>query len=576
MRSGHGVVRLVFGPTHRGSPATTKGRHVSSRQLARTPALVAALLGALLVPLACTGDIASDGAGTDPASSRTSGAAVATDTSTTGTWLDAGAETDEPVASTSLIRGRIDLTEPADELRIDLSHARMVSIPGQCVSSTVTRTMSSIEDADLVCLLEPGVDRVAFTVIALGSSGDAIDAEVTTRRGVDFATSSLPTRTISGGDPRLSPDLRLVSSPDFLNGDIGDLRDGPGFWKKMPREERTTNSINRDYRVGLDRILDDWEALDPAGVLVAGDLVDGRWGYDEQDSGNFGPVDTRAEQRLALRRAARTYYPQWSERFADHGLAVFPAMGDHEYGDNPWPRRKRALAKDFDAEWAREFTTDSSGAPLFADRPEGPARLTAYAGRPTPEVQVVTLDVFDITRERARIKVDRQQLSWLRGVLRKAQRDDVQWTIVQAHVPILGPVRTRASSELSYPRGTRSRLWKVFERFGVDLYLTGEVHDTTAREADGIVQISHGGIFHVGLTTALLLDFYGDRLYVTLRDYHVERSLSEDDERLWETRRDGLPSRIEVVGEPSTIGTATVVDGRLSGASGILVPPSGG
>ena len=545
---------------------------MSPRHLARTPAVVVALLGALVLPVACTGDVASDGAGTD--TSASSPEAAAADAATSSTWLDGGADTDAPVTSTSLIRGRIDFAEPTDELRIGLSHARMVSIPRQCVSSTVTRTMSSLEDADLVCLLEPGTDRVAFTVIALGSSGDAIQAEVRTRRGVDVATSSLPTRTISGGQPRLSPDLRLVSSPDFLNGDIGDLRDGPGFWKKMPREERTTNSINRDYRVALDRILDDWEALEPAGVLIAGDLVDGRWGYDEQDSGNFGPVDTRAEQRLALRRAARTYYPQWSERFADHGLAVFPAMGDHEYGDNPWPRRKRALAKDFDAEWAREFTTDSTGAPLFADRPQGPARLTAYAGRPSRDVQVVTLDVFDITRERATIKVDKQQLSWLRGVLRKAQRDDVQWTIVQAHVPILGPVRTRASSGLSYPRGTSSRLWKVFKRFGVDLYLTGEVHDTTAREADGIVQISHGGIFHVGLTTALLLDFYDDRLYVTLRDYHVERSLSEDDERLWETRRDGLPSRIEVVGEPSTIGTETIVDGELSGESGILVPPS--
>lgn len=364
----------------------------------------------------------------------------------------------------------------------------------------------------------------------------------------------------------MAPDLRLISSPDFLNADVGDLAEGPSRWTPA----RSSNSTNADYERALGEILDDWADLDPAAVLVAGDLVDGRWGYDDQKTGNFGPVTILPQARAALRRAARTYYPQWTERFTRRGLAPFPAMGDHEYGDNPWSARKRKFASDFRREFAREFTLSPTGAPRFADRPPGQAATTAYAGRPTPDLQVVTLDVFDITPQRARVGLDAQQFTWLRGVLAKAKRDDVEWVVVQGHTPIATPVRARGSSVLQYPGGTDSRLWKLFRRYDVDLYLAGEVHDTTAIERDGVVQISHGGLFQFGLTTALVLDFYGSSLYLTLRDYDVRHA--DVGPRLWETRRGGMPSQISVEGSPMTIGTAIVSQGRLIDPSGVLKP----
>ena len=131
--------------------------------------------------------------------------------------------------------------------------------------------------------------------------------------------------------------LRLLSSPDFLNADVADLGRGPSRWSPG----RSENGINKSYRRALDRILDDWAAQDPAAVLVAGDLVNGRWGRDDRRVGTFGPVRTPPQQKAAVRRAARTYYPQWLERFREHGLEVFPSTGDHEYGDNDWPREKR-------------------------------------------------------------------------------------------------------------------------------------------------------------------------------------------------------------------------------------------
>jgi hypothetical protein len=186
---------------------------------------------------------------------------------------------------------------------------------------------------------------------------------------------------------------------------------------------------------------------------------------------------------------------------------------------------------------------------------------------------VVTIDPFDIAPDHARIQVDRQQLKWLVGVLRTAQRDGVRWTIVQGHVPILEPVRSRGSSNLHYAGGSRSRLWRVFEKYGVDLYLCGEVHDVTATTQDGILQLAHGGAFQFGLTTYALLDVHDDRIDVTLRDFGFRVRDARDHSRLWETVRSGLKKWIRVDRDPYTIGTLTLdAAGQVIRRTGILLP----
>lgn len=383
----------------------------------------------------------------------------------------------------------------------------------------------------------------------------------------------IPVPTTSGsddGDGDGEPiDLRLLSSPDFLNADVADLRRGPNYWSP----KRSENGSNNSYERVLDKILDDWSAKEPDAVLVAGDLVDGHWGRDDLRTGNFGPVSNHTEMREALRRAAATYYPAWQRRFAAHGLDVYPATGDHEYGDNDWSSEKRYLAPYFAAEFARYFTTKKSGRPRFKDHPSGPHARTAYAWRPTPDVQVVSIDVFDITRQGAHVRVDRAQMTWLRKTLAKAKRDDVTWTVVQGHTPILGPVRFEHSSRLHYEGGAKSELWKVFKKYGVDVYLNGEVHDVTATVQDGILQLSHGGAFQYGLTNYALLDFRGDRLDITLNDYRLRLREARDRSRLWETTREGMKKVASLTGGPTTIGTMTLwAGGRITHRTGILRP----
>ncbi len=468
------------------------------------------------------------------------------------------------------LAGRI--TVPASKetiVTVTLRNARFTAVPDLCTASTIVRRRSRITDSNtrLLCSLPDSstTRTIGFDAVAAGAEGAEMGGTI--RNSADDTDLDLPALVIDEAPAGLRPRMRLVSSPDFLNADVGDLRRGPGFW--TPR--RSTNSINADYRRTLDAVLDDWQSTGAAGVLVAGDLVEGHWGTDDLRTGNFGPVRTFPEQLVALDRAADTYYPQYLQRFRRHDLEVYPAAGDHEYGDNPWPADKRARAGAFRDEFADYFTRTRSGAPRFADRPRGPHAWTAYAGRPLPDVQVVTLDPFDITPDRTRLGLDPEQRGWLRGVLRRANRDGVRWIVVQSHLPILGPVRARGSSNLSLPGREKSKVWQMFEKYGVDLYLSGEAHDVTVLKHGEVTQITHGGLFAYGLTNALLLDFYDDHVYVSLRDYDIR---DEDrGKRLWQTRRDGIPAHIAMKQAPFVIGTGVLrEDGGLTSESGALVP----
>jgi len=479
------------------------------------------------------------------------------------TWADPAPQ----VVGGSTVAADVSLTAGrATSFRVAVTGGTLRTLPAACVPSTVVRRHSYLDDdrAGLRCEVSAR-GPVAVRLEVRADPGAASLALTVSESGTALAA---PTRPVAAGAPDTARTLRLISSPDFLNADVADLRRGPGSWD--PR--RSTNGINAAYRRALDTVLDDWEAKDPAGVLVAGDLVNGRWGRDPRRTGTFGPVGTAAQRAEATRRAAATYYPQYRQRFAEHGLELYAAPGDHEYGDNPWTVSKRRLAPVFQQAFARWFTRDGARA-RFADHPEGPHAGTAYAFRPSPDVQVVSIDPFDITPGRARIRVDRDQLRWLRGVLREARADGVRWTVVQGHTPILEPVRARGSSELRYPGGAQSALWQAMRAGGVDLYLTGEVHDVTATERDGIVQLAHGGAFQFGLTTYAVLDVHDDRLEVTLEDYDVRTRTPRGQRPLWETVRSGLRPAIRVDPTPFTIGTLTIgADGSLSERSGILTP----
>lgn len=349
--------------------------------------------------------------------------------------------------------------------------------------------------------------------------------------------------------PRLDGAYRFVSAPDFLNQDVADLTADGRETYVDPATGNIANSTNASYERALAHVLDEMASHGTDDMLVAGDLVEGRWGRDDSGAGVFGPARTSRERLVATRRAAAVYYPAWLERVAAHGLTPYPAVGDHEMGDDPWERagdpwvtHKRAHWAEFKRLYARHVMTMPDGTERFVQRPpRGQARDTAYAVRLDPNVLLVTLDVFTRHAGDVRMQIDKAQLHWLRGVLRRARRADVPWVMVQGHTPIAGPVRVRNSTGLRYRKGTRSALWRTMVKGGVDVYLCGEVHDQTVTVRDGLLQVTHGSLFYRGEASYVLGQATARRLVLENRQFRGRMDFSG---RLWTTSQLGAPGGI--------------------------------
>ena len=382
--------------------------------------------------------------------------------------------------------------------------------------------------------------------------------------------------------PDLAGAYRFVSAPDFLNQDVADLTADGRKEFIDPRTGDVANSTNEDYDAALAHVMDEMASHGTRDVLVAGDLVEGRWGRDDSRSGVFGPVRTEAQRLRAYRRAASVYYPAWRERFAAHGLRTFPALGDHEIGDDPWRARrdpwidfKRRHVPEFKRIFAQQMLRTTSGRTRFVQHPSrGPARRTAYAVRLDADVLLVTIDVFERRGGDVHLSVDPQQLRWLERVLRKARKDDVPWVLVQGHVPMRSDVRTRNSSGLVYEKGERSALWRTMVDGGVDVYLSGEVHDQTVRQRDGILQVSHGSLLYRGEASYVVGQATADELVLENRQFRGEIGFED---RLWTTSRQGAPGHISYPDASVVTGTLEASRTRSGGlrvddAAGVLTP----
>ena len=378
--------------------------------------------------------------------------------------------------------------------------------------------------------------------------------------------------------PVLAGAYRFLSAPDFLNQDVADLTAGGRKTFVDRRTGEVANSTNRDYDVALGHVIDDMTDNDATDVLVAGDLVEGRWGRDDARSGVFGPVRTEAQRLRATKQAAGVYYPAWRRRFDEQRLVTFPAVGDHEIGDDPWREKgdpwiafKRRHVPQFKTLFAREMLTTRRGEHRFADRPTaGPSQDTAYATRLDDNVLLITLDVFERRQGDVHVSVDPDQLEWLTTVLRQARKADVAWVMVQGHTPMTGDVRYRNSSHLVYERGTRSALWKTMVKGGVDVYLSGEVHDQTVHLTDGILQVSHGSLFYRGEASYVVGQATANRLVLA---NHQFRGTIGFEDRLWTTSRQGAPGHISYP-DPSFI-TGTL-QARHAKSGKVIVEHSAG
>ena len=224
----------------------------------------------------------------------------------------------------------------------------------------------------------------------------------------------------------------FVSMPDFLNVD--------------------TTYPQPAWEDALDYVLKAVKAENPDFVLVAGDLVMGRWSSEEK-----------------IEKYAAIYYPDWIKRMNAHGLKFYTAIGDHEIGDNPWPPEKAKLVPSF-----KKAFRDYMKMPL-----NGPEHMKGNAFYFVHKNTLfLSVDVFEKGKGRQGeivARVTGKQLEWMKKTL--TDYSDVDHVIVMGHTPILGPVRKRSSSGLMLEEGRQSPFWQSMAKHAVDLYLLRRYFD---------------------------------------------------------------------------------------------------
>ncbi len=399
----------------------------------------------------------------------------------------------------------------------------------------------------------------------------------------------------AGSEPEPEPEpgtpyYQFVSTPDFLNADIGDLRTWAGWdrfardWTRRYPHLPVPNSWNADWAQYVDQYLSTMKAEPGSDVLVAGDMVNGRWNRDEYLRPNgtmtrtrlFGEVyGTDAQRITAVGRAALFYFWRNRNMFEKRGMRLLTAPGDHEFLDNPWRdnatgHTKRELFPVIREMYRRAFI-DNRG---LGDRPAGYANNTAYATYLHPEVLLVSLDQFLRKEDRTLMSIGANQTEWLDGVLTEANAAGIDWIIVQGHTPIVPTVAWSNSSRLCYEGGASSALWTLLEQHQVDLYFNGEVHDDSRVQIGGVTQIAHGGAAP-GLASWLQGNVYDDRMELTLKAFprHVTDPGSP---RLFDVSGTGPIANFTLDATPRVLGEITLTkDQQITHSTGPLVEYAG-
>jgi hypothetical protein len=308
----------------------------------------------------------------------------------------------------------------------------------------------------------------------------------------------------------------FVSFPDFFNFDV------PNPWT--------------GWDSAVDWYLNQVKSENPDFVLIAGDLVNGHW-WD-------GPKCI--EQMGAL------YYPNWIRRMQAHNLKYYVAVGDHELGDDPWPKEKLELVPHFERVFARHTVMPDNG-------PQGKKGLAYYVLH--KNTLIVTVETFEVQDSNMHTSVLGEQLGWFKDVL--AKHKGVDHIVVQGHVPVFGHPKSRSSSNLMLEGGKESEFWKVMKEAGVELYLCGEFHAVTVSESDGIWQIVHGSSWGrevVNTQDYLVCKVTPDSLRLEMKSFPMEAK----GDYMWNLHKDKGPREIVEIPKgamekgPKTIGTLTI------------------
>lgn len=225
----------------------------------------------------------------------------------------------------------------------------------------------------------------------------------------------------------------------------------------------------------------------------------------------------------AVFTAGMNCYNTAKELFREAGYWILLAtIGDHEIGGNDSffvdrpgftkvhtiPQARKAFGNAFNRNdnnnvfsfdyqpWFRDDNSDD-----VLSRPLGTKyenTTFAYVHR---NVLFVTVDAFEIIADGSSNFIDRENglggegavtctvdgdeghLGWFENVLRKGRDDPkIRHVIVQAHLPIIQPIRKTFCSGQFFDYGEESNFWNLMNEYGVDLYFAGEGKEFNLRK----------------------------------------------------------------------------------------------
>ena len=337
----------------------------------------------------------------------------------------------------------------ATEATVRVAGGTVAGLPDACAPSTVIRRrsyLSARRAPPLVCDVVDERGQELAVEVRAGAAPGPLTVTVSRRRHRDAGARP---RSVVPGPPDTPRRLRLLSEPGLPErrrrrpataAPASGTRAGPPTPPARPTSGPSTTSWTTGS--GSSRTRCWWRATWSTAAGVA----------TRTTPATSGRSATPAQRATAARLAAATYYPQYLQRFREHHLDLYPAAGDHEYGDNPWtaveaaagagvPGAVRALLHPHPVRATRGSATTRRGRTPGRRTPSGRRRTSRWS----PSTRSTSPPTTPGSGSTA------SSCAGWRGCSARPSADGVRWTIVQGHVPILEPVRSRGLQRAALP-----------------------------------------------------------------------------------------------------------------------------
>jgi len=227
---------------------------------------------------------------------------------------------------------------------------------------------------------------------------------------------------------------------------------------------------------------------------------------------------------------------------------VLATVGDHEIGGNrgfshiglprskllTHPSHRQGFADGFNRNEENEFIFDQSFGEVLS-RPMGTRYENTTFAYVHQNALFVTVDAFELVGDGDQGYIDLENglggegtvtctvsgehLTWFESILSYAKYNPaIRHIFVQAHVPIIQPVRIVSSTGQFFDSAEESDFWKIMNKYGVDIYFAGDVHSNTATKSSyngsNLVQVvSRGNAINNFLTVDITEDIIDIKIY---------------------------------------------------------------